>query len=315
MKLGIMLEAFKQIPLNKVLEKISNIGYKGVEFFASRGNTHINLDSFDNNNARELKNMLRKYDIKTYSICNSHEAQLILGPHDRSTDHLFKGSSEEKISYGMKRIKKTIEIANMLDVPVITVFTGSPEWGKWYPFPDLNADIWEEYFNVFAERWLPLLDYAKQYNVQLAFEGEPGNLNYNIENTLMLLKRVENHPCMGICYDPSHILWQEMDPIAYIYELGDRIYNVHIKDVEVLNFRKARTGLMCSNPMNTKFRTFRFRVPGWGDIPWKKVISALYEVNYQGAFIVELEDPLISLDRGLELGYKYTLELLSAFYE
>jgi sugar phosphate isomerase/epimerase len=315
LQLGVMLEAFKQIPLNKVLEKVSKIGYNGVEFFASRGNVHINLDSFNEESARELKNIMEYYSIKPYSICNSHEAQLILGPHDRATDHLLKGTVEEKISYGVKRIKRTIEIADMLEVPVITVFTGSPEWGKWYPFPDLNAEIWEEYFKMFAERWSPLLDYASQHNVKLAFEGEPGNLNYNLENTLMLFKAVNNHPSLGVCYDPSHILWQEMDPVVYIYEIGSRIFNVHVKDVEVLNFRKSRTGSMSSGPMNAKFRTFRFRVPGWGDIPWKKVVSALYEVNYRGAFIVELEDPLISLEKGIEMGYKYAKEVLSAFYE
>ena len=310
-----MLEAFKHMPLNKVLEKISKIGYGGVEFFVSKENVHINLDSFNEESARELKNIMKYYDVKPFSVCNSHEAQLILGPHDKTTDHLFRGAVGEKISYGIKRIKRTIEIANMLDVSVVTVFTGSPEWGKWYPFPDLNAEIWEEYFKIFAERWSPLLDYASQYNVKLAFEGEPGNLNYNLENTLKLLKAVDNYPSIGICYDPSHILWQGIDPIEYIYEVGSRIFNVHIKDVEVLNFRKSRTGLMSSEPMNTKFRTFRFRAPGWGDIPWKKVISALYEINYRGAFIVELEDPLIPLERGLEIGYKYIKEMLSAFYE
>lgn len=309
-----MLEAFKNVELENIFKKISSIGYDGVEFFVSKGNSHVDLDSFNDDIANNLKKMLGKFNLKALAICNSHEAQLILGPHDEATDHLFKGSAEDKIKYGMTRIKKTIEVAEKLGVFVITVFSGAPDWGKWYPFPDLNADIWKKYFNLFAERWLPILDYANKHKVKLAFEGEPGNLNYNLETSLQLLESVNYHPSMGICYDPSHIFWQGIDPVNYIYEIKDRIYNVHMKDVEVLNFRKVRTGILAPGPMNLKARTFRFRIPGWGDLPWKKIISALYEVGYKGPFIVELEDPLISLDKGLREGYNFTKQILSVLY-
>lgn len=310
-----MLEAFKNVKLEKILEKVSSMNYDGVEFFVSRGNAHIDLDSFNMDSAEELRRVLKKFNLKALAICNSHESQLILGPHDQSTDHLFKGPAEEKIKYGVARLKKTIEVARSLEAPVVTVFTGAPAWGKWYPFPDLNVEIWESYFNLFAERWLPILDYARDHGIKLAFEGEPGNLNYNLENTLKLLEVVNNHPSLGICYDPSHIAWQDIDPVNYIYEVGSRIYHVHIKDVELLDFRRIRTGVMAAGPMNMKARTFRFRVIGWGDLPWKKIISALYENGYLGSFVVELEDPLISLEKGLKLGYEYTKNIISAFYE
>ena len=315
MKIGIMLEALKDLELKEVVKKISSIGYSGVEFFASKGNKHIDLDSFTESDAIKMRRYLREHGIEVLSICNSHEAQLILGPHDSSTDHLISGTTEEKIRYGVRRVKRTIEVAQLLEAPVITVFTGCPNWGKWYPFPDLNVEIWEKYFELFAERWLPILDYAKDHDVKLAFEGEPGNLNYNIENTLQLIKSANYHKSLGICYDPSHIMWQGIDPVRYIYELRDRIFNVHLKDVEILRFRVARTGVMASGPMNTYARSFRFRVPGWGDLPWKKIISSLYEVGYKGPFIVELEDSLIPLDKGLKLGYEYAEKLLSAFYD
>jgi sugar phosphate isomerase/epimerase len=207
-----MLEAFKNIELEKILEKISSIGYKSVEFFVSKGNLHIDLDHLNENVVNNLKNILKKFNLKALTICNSHEAQLILSPHDESTDHLIKGSAEDKIKYGVTRTKRTIDLANKLDVSIITVFTGVPNWSKWYPFPDLDVDIWNSYFELFAKRWLPILDYANEHGIKLAFEGEPVNLNYNLETSLQLLETVNYHPSLGICYDPSHIFLARYRP-------------------------------------------------------------------------------------------------------
>jgi sugar phosphate isomerase/epimerase len=270
------------------------------------------LDRITKGGAKEYRSLVKKHGLEISSLSTHLEGQLILGPHDSSTDEWFKGSPEEKQKYGIERLKKTIDAASALEVPVVNSFTGVPEWGKWYVFPPKNEEIFESYFKLFAEKWSPVLDYAKDHNVKIAFETHPQELNYNLETAKSLLKSVNDHPALGFNYDPSHLIWQQMDPAQFIYELGQRIFHVHAKDVEVVPHSVSRTGILVTGPWNRMARAVRFRTIGWGNVPWNRVITALLETGYNYVMSVEHEDPCLSRDSGVELAVSFLKPLLKA---
>ncbi|MEM2616779.1 MAG: TIM barrel protein, partial [Thermofilaceae archaeon] len=131
MKVGIFTVLYNDRPLERVLEYVSRIGYEAVELAGWRGSNHIDVDRVVTGGAGEIRNLVGKYGMIISALSNHLEGQLILGPHDESTDIWCKGTAEEKVKYGVQRMKRTIEAAQALDVPVVCSFTGVPDWGKW----------------------------------------------------------------------------------------------------------------------------------------------------------------------------------------
>lgn len=95
-----------------------------------------------------------------------------------------------------------------------------------------------------------------------------------------------NTPHVGLQFDPSHLVWQFMDPIAAAREFADKIYDVHLKDTEILWHVLKRSGI---EPVD-RVRWWRFRIPGAGSMDWKAFFAVLEEVGYQGAMNIENED-------------------------
>lgn len=310
MKIGLFTVLYNDKPFEEVLKFISKLGYEAVEIAAWKGSTHINLDSVLKGEASEYRRTVERYGLTISALSNHLEGQLILGPLDESTDDWFKGSPEEKVKYGMERLKKTIEAASSLDVPVVNAFTGCPDWGKWYGFPPANERIWEGYWRLFEERWLPILDYAKDHGVKIAYETHPQEMNYNLETAKRLVEVSGNHPSAGFNYDPSHLLWQGMDPVQFIYEVHDRIFHCHAKDSERVFHTVSASGVLATGPWNKVARGVRFRTVGWGEVPWRRIVTALLEVGYNYVLSVEHEDPCMSRDSGVRQAVAYLKPIL-----
>ncbi|RLG08992.1 MAG: sugar phosphate isomerase/epimerase, partial [Thaumarchaeota archaeon] len=119
MKIGIFTVLYNEEPLEKVLKYVSSLGYEAVELAAWKGSNHLDLDKVLSGGAGELRRLVEKYNMIISGLSNHLEGQLILGPHDESTDIWYKGTPEEKIKYGIMRLKKTAEAANALEVPVV----------------------------------------------------------------------------------------------------------------------------------------------------------------------------------------------------
>jgi sugar phosphate isomerase/epimerase len=101
-----------------------------------------------------------------------------------------------------------------------------------------------------------------------------------------LFKAFNNSPHVGLQFDPSHLVWQFMDPVAAAREFVDKIYDVHLKDTEILWHIVRRGGIQ---PVDNA-RWWRFRVPGYGSVDWKGFFSVLSEAGYTGAMNIENED-------------------------
>jgi sugar phosphate isomerase/epimerase len=89
----------------------------------------------------------------------------------------------------------------------------------------------------------------------------------------------------GLTYDPSHLLWQQMDYIKPIYEFKDKIFYVHVKDAKVYKDKLNEVGIMA-----TPLEFHSPKLPGLGDVNWGKFISALTDIRYTSSVCIEVED-------------------------
>lgn len=146
----------------------------------------------------------------------------------------------------------------------------------------------------------PLIDYAAERGVRLMVEncpmegwhpdGYPGNLGYSPEFWDWMYD-------LGfyLNYDPSHLVWLGIDPVAAIRMRPERIVHVQAKDVEIDAAARNRTGifgLAIHRPDPWDSGWYRYRIPGLGSIDWTKIIDTLYQVGFDGVVSVEHEDPV-----------------------
>jgi len=301
---------YNEKPLEDVLKYVSGLGYEAVELAAWRGSSHLDIEKVLKGGGQELKKTVEKHGLTISGISNHLEGALVLGPHDASTDDFYKGSPAQKMKYGVDRMKKTAEAAAALDVPVVNGFIGAPLWGAFFIWPPAYEKIFEEGFKVFAERWGPILDHFADHGVKFGLEVHPQNQAYNVETAEQAIKAVNGKKEFGFNFDPSHFVWQMIDPVVFIHRFGDRIYHMHAKDAENVKEALPVSGVVPTGSWRRLGRGFRFRVPGWGDVPWRRVMTALLEVGYNYVMSYEHEDPVMSREDGCEKCVAYLKPLI-----
>ncbi len=179
---------------------------------------------------------------------------------------------------------KAIELAGKLGVSYIGTQSGR-DTSK--PFQKQVDEI----VRVYNEKFFPACERSK---VRILWEPWPDgeNIATSPVGFSALFKAFGNSPYVGLQYDPSHLVRQFMDPIQTARDFVDRIYDVHLKDTEIL-WPTLRAGGI--NPVN-KASWWRYRIPGMGSMPWREFFNVLQDVGYSGSMSIEQEDPLYGAD-------------------
>ena len=204
--------------------------------------------------------------------------------------------------------QKAVRLAALLNVPVINAFSGLPAGApgdvmpNWVtcPWPPYNLEMLDYQWNqVTIPYWTKAGAFAAEHGVKVAFEMHPGMLVYNVETLLKL--RAAVGPVLGCNFDPSHLWWNGVDPVAAIRALGDAIFHVHGKDVMVDHLNVAVNGCNDNKPYGEiPARAWTFRSIGYGHDAkaWKDIVSALRLVGYDYVISIEHEDSLMSINEG-----------------
>ncbi len=206
-------------------------------------------------------------------------------------------------------LRKTIDLAALLEVPTVVTFSGcpggsaedrTPNWitAAWPPeYADALTWQWNERLVPY---WRELHGVARDAGVRVALEAHPGFCVYNPETLLRL--RAETGENIGINLDPSHLWWQGIDIPVAIAELGPAIFHFHAKDVAMHPANRSRNGVLDTKSYaQLAERSWLFRSVGWGhgEREWKAVVSALRVAGYDGVLSIEHEDALLSVHEGL----------------
>lgn len=141
----------------------------------------------------------------------------------------------------------------------------------------------------FVELWRPILDEFRSAGVSLALEPHPSEIAFDYYSTERLLRELDRHEAFGLNVDPSHLLWQGIDPAEFIRDFAPTMKHVHMKDV-VLR-KNGKRGILGSHlPFGDSRRAWNFRSVGRGDVDFEEMARALDDIGYAGPLSVEWED-------------------------
>ncbi len=190
----------------------------------------------------------------------------------------------EKREANIAHLKKVIQMSALLGVNMVTTFIGR----------DQNKTV-EENLKLFQEIWPPIIKIAEELSVKVAIENcpmlfgpdqWPGGQNLfttpSLWRKMFALLPSDN---LGINYDPSHFIWQQIDYIKPLYEFKDKIFHVHFKDIKLYQDKLNEVGVM-GYPLDYMSP----KLPGLGDVNWGKYVSALTDIGYDGYACIEVED-------------------------
>jgi sugar phosphate isomerase/epimerase len=199
------------------------------------------------------------------------------------------GEPEGVRSRAAEEMKDTARAAAKLGVDVVIGFTGSSIWHTVAMFPPVPPAMIERGYQDFADRWNPILDVYDEVGVRFAHEVHPSEIAYDYWTTVRTLEAIGHRAAFGLNFDPSHFVWQDLDPVGFLWDFKDRIYHVDCKEsVKQLNGRNGRLGshLAWADPR----RGWDFVSTGHGDVPWEPVFRMLNAIGYDGPISVEWED-------------------------
>ncbi len=208
-----------------------------------------------------------------------------------------------------KIIRDAVKLAALLEVPVVNGFSGLPGGAEGDAFPNWVTCPWPPHFleildyqwnEVTIPYWKEAAKFIADHGIQFGFEMHPGMLVYNVDTMLRLREAAGD--VLGCNFDPSHLWWNGVDPVAAIRALGDAIVHVHGKDVYTDPLNIAVNGCNDIKPYSEiPDRSWTFRTIGYGHgiKAWKDIMSALRMIGYDYVVSIEHEDALMSPDEGL----------------
>jgi sugar phosphate isomerase/epimerase len=300
MKVGVFTALLANFSLDKVLEKLKSLNISTVELGTGNypGDPHCKLSML--NDRKALKEFKQKLDGNgfTISALSCHGNPLHPDP--------AVAKAYQDVS------KRTVRLAEKLEVPVVIDFSGCPGDSDKAKYPNWVTCPWPpEYLDLLAWQWerkvVPYwtrhAQFAKDHGVKIAIEMHPGFVVYSPETLLKLRHAVGN--TVGCNYDPSHMFWQGIDPIKAIRVLGDSIFHVHAKDTQIYDSNLPKTGVLDTKKYtDERNRSWIFRSVGYGHAYgwWTEFISTLRMFGYDYVLSIEHEDSLMSPDEGLTKG-------------
>lgn len=291
------------LPLATVAEKAKSFGFDGLELACWGDHFDVVKAGRDKKYVESRHEILKANGLVCHAISNHLVGQAVCDPIDvRHKAILPKrvwgdGNREGVRKRAALEMITTGKAAAKFGVGVVNGFTGSSVWHKLYFFPPTSVAEVHAGFDDFAKRWGPILDAYQKVGVKFGLEVHPTEIAYDIHTAEMALTAVGHHPAFGFNFDPSHLLWQGIDPVAFIDRFADRIFHVHMKDVAT-NLNGVNGVLGSHLPFGDHRRGWEFRSVGRGDVNFDAIVRALNRAGYGGPLSVEWEDAGMDREHG-----------------
>ena len=280
MKLGLVTAILDKYDFEESMDIMSDLGLECAEVAcwpqgkAERryaGVSHIDV-------AKVLKDDEYAKHILSYSKdCGIKISALAFYPNTMDADPAKRKANVE-------HLKTVIKASAKLKVNMVTTFIGR----------DQNLTV-EENLKLVKKVWPPIIKLAEELKVKIAIENCPMLFGVdqwpggqNLMTTPAIWREVFKilpSKYLGINYDPSHFVWQQIDYIKPIYEFKNKIFHVHFKDIKLFKDKMDQVGIM-AYPLDYMSP----KLPGLGDVNWGKFVSALTDIGYNGYACMEIED-------------------------
>ena len=309
MKLGVFAVLFSDQPFEAALDHIVALGLEAVEIGtgAYPGSAHCEPKSLlaDSRKLAAFREAIQRRGLVISALsCHGNplhpDRKIAKAHHDIFVD--------------------TVALAKKLDVSTVITFSGCPgsdasaKQPSWIvaPWPPEFASAldwqWKERVLPY---WKDTVKIARAAGVRVAIEMHPNFVAYNPETMRRLIDVAPG--VIGVNFDPSHLFWQQADPVAAIRALGDAIYHVHAKDCRIDRANTAANGVLDAKSYTRALeRSWIFRTVGYGNdaLVWKDIVSNLRLVGYDHVLSIEHEDGIMSPAEGLKKAVEFLRGIL-----
>jgi len=307
------------LSLESVARKAHDFGYDGLELACWGDHFDVGRALEEEHYCIERWQLLQDCGVRSFALSNHLVGQAVCDRIDErhrsilSAELWGDGDPEGVRARAAEEMQRTARAARRFfdaapnDVKellartgrtVVNGFTGSSIWHLAYSFPPVTPAMIEEGYADFARRWTPILDCFAAEGVHFALEVHPTEIAFDIATTRRALAAVDGHPRFGFNFDPSHLAYQNVSATGFLREFGERVFNVHVKDVWWSD-EPAEIGTFGGH---TEFgvagRAWDFRSPGRGRIDFEAILRELNRIGYEGPLSVEWEDPGMDREHG-----------------
>ncbi len=301
--IGVFDAAFPDWTLDQMLEKFSAWGVEAVEIGTGGypGSHHCPVQELLDDPAK-LQAWKKKFDDRNIQVAT-------LSCHGNPLHPDSQVAARDAETF-----RKTVQLAEKLDVKVIVGFSGcpggsptdtQPNWVtyRWPPeYAQMQDWQWKE---KVVPYWKDAAKYAREHGVhRLAFEMHPNFVVYNPKSLLKLRDAVGEE--IGANCDLSHLFWQGCDAVTVIHLLGKQgaLFHAHMKDTCFYKSNVDKYGVLNfafeTKDLPEASETFRAVGYGHGANTWKEILRAYMEVGYDGIFSIENEDPILPGEVGVQ---------------
>lgn len=305
------------LPFEDVARLAAEWGYDGLEIAAS--GDHLDLRRADEDDAylRSRLEVLDRHGLHVFAISNHLTGQAVCdAPIDFRHESILRryvwGDGDEE---GVRRraaedMARAARVARKLGVDTVVGFTGSSIWPYVAMFPPVPQEVIDRGYEDFANRWNPILDVFDAEGVRFAHEVHPGEIAYDYWTSVRALEAIGHREAFGFNWDPSHMMWQDIDPVGFIWDFRERIYHVDCKDTRVRS-GNGRAGVLGSHlAWGDPRRGWDFVSTGHGDVPWEDAFRALGAIGYDGPISIEWEDAGMDRRHGAAEAVQFVRSLL-----
>jgi sugar phosphate isomerase/epimerase len=284
-------------------------GFVGVQIPTSDpGLFDLELAAESDTYCDEIKGALAAAGVVATELSTHLQGQLV-AVHP-AYDELFDGFAPRRVrgqpaarqAWAVEQLKLAARASRRMGLAAHATFSGALAWPYLYPWPQRPAGLIETAFDELARRWRPILDAFDDEGVDVCYEIHPGEDLFDGATYEMFLDRVDQHPRACILYDPSHLVLQQLDYLAYLDAYAERIRMFHVKDAEFAP--TARQGVY-GGYQPWLGRAGRFRSVGDGQVDFGAIFSKLAANDFAGWAVLEWECCLKHPEDGAREGAEF----------
>ena len=297
-----------------MVKKTRGFGYDGIELACWGDHFEVDKANAETNYCDDKRKALDDAGLQCHAISAHLVGQAVLDRIDERHQGILPeyvwgdGDPEGVNERAIEELKETARAAQKFGVEVVNGFTGSSIWHLLYSFPPVSPSMIDAGFDLLAERFNPILDVFGECGVRFALEVHPTEIAFDIYTAERALEALDHRPEFGFNFDPSHLIWQGIDPVKFLRRFPDRIYHVHVKDAIV-----TLDGMSGINASHLNFgdarRGWDFRSPGRGGVNFEEIIRALNDIGYDGPLSIEWEDSGMEREFGAVEACEFTKKL------
>ncbi len=257
----------------------------------------------------EIEGIVRRAGLEITELSTHLQGQLVAS--HPAYDTMLEGfapaglDASARQQWAVQQLHWAAKASQRLGLTAHATFSGALAWPFFYPWPQRPAGLIDEAFAELARRWKPILDVFDECGVDACFELHPGEDLHDGATFERFLDAVHQHPRANILYDPSHMVLQQLDYLAFLDLYHERVRAFHVKDAE---FNPTGRAGVYGGYMDWINRPGRFRSLGDGEVDFGQIFSKMAQYDYPGWAVLEWECCIKHPEQGAAEGAPFIRE-------